>query len=146
VQILWGSLTASTLIYALLAWFIRGAERSGVRPSLPPTVVEFAPIIALALGAVCLAMAWFLGTVVGPATSLAPGAGDDPAAAEQRRWGKITTATTLMGAIAETVAILGLVLAFLGLPFDRFLYFAVASLILHGVIFFRIQGWIAAAR
>jgi len=41
------------------------------------------------------------------------------------------------------VVILGLVLVFMGLPFDHFLFFAGGSLLIQAFNFFRMQRWIS---
>jgi hypothetical protein len=145
VQVLWAALTGSTLIYAMLAWILRSALSTKPRPLMTPAILGAAPLIALVVGGACLAALWIIGGAMGPSNAMPGDVEADPATADQRRWARIQSATLTMGALAETVAIIGLLLVFGGLTFERFLLFVGVSLLLHGVVWFRMQGWIAAA-
>jgi hypothetical protein len=138
VRVLWAALVIATLIYALLAFLLR---RQGVQLPhiLPPPLIGSAPLLALLIGGIGLVLAWFLGTVLGPRPA---GSGSFESRPSQSAWPKIQSATLIVSAIAEWVAVMGLLFFFLGLPFPRFLLFIGLSLLIHAVNFIRLQGWI----
>ena len=140
VLIIWFGLVAATLVYVLLAYLLDQQQSMARSRILPPVVVGYSAPIALATGALFLMIVWAVGSAVGPSTMpVSPGAGGT------ERWGKIQVATVITGALAEAVAVIGLVLFFLGLPFSRFLLFAAVSLAVQVFNYFRIQAWIGTS-
>ena len=116
ILIIWFGLVAATLVYVLLAYLLDQQQSTARSRILPPAVVGYSAPIALATGALFLMIVWAAGSALGPPATLGSPDGDGTA-----RWVKIQVATIITAALAEAVALIGLVLFFLGLPFERFL-------------------------
>lgn len=146
IRITFFALAYSVVVYGFLGFMAtRSAGSAAQRPPMPEWL-RISDMIAILVSLIALTAAWMVGTALGPRpepAAIAEAQTDTSATLDRLR--RISTAVVTMCAITESVAILGLVFLFaFSLPFDRFLRFIILPLVIHGVIFFRLQGWIAA--
>jgi F0F1-type ATP synthase membrane subunit c/vacuolar-type H+-ATPase subunit K len=104
LRIMWLAYLAAALIYAVLPWFAIAEHLDSAAPDTPPLVS------GLRFGAIGAAVASFLvrrQTMTGLAAALQSGAASGP-----DLWTRLTSACIITWSVTETVAIVGLFIAF----------------------------------
>lgn len=123
LQIMWLAFLAAALIYALLPWFAIAEQLDSAAPDTPPLVS------GLRFGAIGAAVASFLvrrQTMQGLAAAVQSGA------ATSDLWTRLTTACILTWSVTETVAIVGLFIAFVTRnPFEVIPYVGATVFLLY---------------
>lgn len=135
VRILWGALLQSVLIYGAVGFIVVG-EGSGLDPTMETVLMGAAVALAPAVFVLRFVLMGTVGLTVPPLPS-APlrATPEELATARERATQRYQTGTLVGCAVAEAIAIFGLVLSFLGGDPMTFLPFGVASAVLIAIQF-----------